>query len=208
MNEPFLISLRGFTAMVLRGRAIYLTAHYRINRDHNGFTTGSRQSPGDILLHTHRINAVLFLAACSLAAAEHPVLPNPRLTPGATDPAVTQATVQNTICRHGYTKTVRNVGEAEKKEVMARYGLPESQLAKVEIDHFISLEIGGSNDAANLWPEYYDPAKGQIGYLGARDKDVVETAFHRAICNGTMTLSQAQQRIREWPEEYRKLKSQ
>jgi hypothetical protein len=47
------------------------------------------------------------------------------------------------LCVH---KTVRNVTEAQKKEVMQRYGLPESDLAKVEIDHFISLEIGGSND--------------------------------------------------------------
>ena len=40
------------------------------------------------------------------------------------------------FCVH---KTVRNVTEAEKKEVMQRYGLPESDLAKVAIDHFITM---------------------------------------------------------------------
>jgi hypothetical protein len=138
--------------------------------------------------------------------AQHATMPDKKLTPGATDPAVTQATVKTTICVAGYTGTVRSVGEAEKKQVMERYGLPAADLAKVEIDHFISLEIGGSNDITNLWPQYYKAARGQKGYLGARQKDVVETALHRAVCSGKMTLAEAQEEIRIWPEVYRKLK--
>ena len=34
-------------------------------------------------------------------------LPDPGTTPGATDPAVTQANIRETICIKGYTKTVR-----------------------------------------------------------------------------------------------------
>src|SRR5579884_2059421 len=34
-------------------------------------------------------------------------LPDPRCTPGAISPAVTQATIGTTICREGYTETVR-----------------------------------------------------------------------------------------------------
>lgn len=34
-------------------------------------------------------------------------LPDPRLTPGAIDPAVTQQNIDQTICRRGYTKTAR-----------------------------------------------------------------------------------------------------
>jgi hypothetical protein len=139
--------------------------------------------------------------------AGHPMLPDPKLTPGATDPAVTQSTIKQTICKSGYTSTVRNVTEAEKRAVMVRYGLPLSELSKVEIDHFVSLEIGGSNDVTNLWPEYYDPAPGQSGYLGARQKDVVETELHREVCGGKINLSMAQLLIRTWPDYYRKLKS-
>ena len=35
------------------------------------------------------------------------VLPDPKCTPGATDPRVTQSNIQSTICVPGYTKTVR-----------------------------------------------------------------------------------------------------
>ena len=166
----------------------------------------------------HVITLVLgLMASCSQipvyaqhqarATAEHSMLPDHKLTPGVTSPAVTQKTIHDTICKPGYTATVRNVSEATKKQVMQRYRLPESELSKVEIDHFFSLEIGGANDVENLWPQYYDPAPGQKGYLGARDKDVVETSLHRSVCSGKMTLAEAQQAIRSWPDTYRSLKS-
>jgi hypothetical protein len=87
-----------------------------------------------------------------------------------------------------------------------RYGLPASDLHLVEIDHEISLEIGGSNDITNLRPQYYLAAKGQKGYLGAREKDVVETHLGHEVCAGTITLAQAQAAIREWPKVYLSLK--
>jgi len=147
-----------------------------------------------------------FVLASAFAAQNHPMLPDPKLTPGVADPAIAQGNIRETICKSGYTKTVRDVPESVKKEVMERYGLPLADLAKVEIDHFISLEIGGSNDPQNLWPEYYDSAPGQRGYLGARQKDVVETALHRAVCSGKMTLGEAQTAIRTWPAAYRAMK--
>ena len=132
--------------------------------------------------------------------------PDAKLTPGVADPHVTQQTIRATICKPGYTATVRNVSEATKREVMQRYGLPEADFSRVEIDHYLSLEIGGANDIENLWPQYYDPAPGQSDYLGARQKDVIETSLHRAVCSGRMTLREAQEAIRTWPEAYRKLR--
>jgi hypothetical protein len=151
--------------------------------------------------------AITILVLSLGAFAQHAMLPNSKLTPGATDPAVTQDTIKDTICKAGYTSTVRSVSESEKKEVMARYGLPLSDLSLVEIDHFISLEIGGSNDVTNLWPQYYDAAAGQSGYLGARQKDVVETTLKRAVCSGKINLSMAQLTIRAWADYYRGLKA-
>ncbi len=150
---------------------------------------------------------LLVAAAGILLAADHAMLPDPRLTPGKADPAVSQANIQATVCKDGYTKTVRNVSEAEKKQVMERYGLPESDLRLVEIDHFFSLEIGGANDVDNLWPQYYQAAPRQSGYLGAREKDVVETHLKRQVCSGKMSLAQAQYAIRKWPELYRQIKA-
>jgi hypothetical protein len=148
--------------------------------------------------------AGIFGAAC---VELHPMMPDAKLTPGATDPAVTQATIHTTICVDGYTKTVRSVTEAERQEVARRYGVPVADLkSRVEVDHFESLEIGGSNDLANLWPQYYRVAGDPPEYLGAREKDVVETSLHRAVCAGKMTLAEAQEAIRSWPSAYRKIK--
>ena len=58
-----------------------------------------------------------------------------------------------------------------------------------EVDHFIPLELGGSNDIKNLWPEPADPAP------GFHEKDVVENYLHSQVCNGTMTLGEAQKFI-------------
>jgi hypothetical protein len=53
-----------------------------------------------------------------------------------------------------------------------------------EYDHLVSLELGGAvNDPQNLWPE----PEGS-----PNPKDRVENALHRMVCNGEMTLAQAQ----------------
>jgi hypothetical protein len=112
--------------------------------------------------------------------------PDPACTPGALNPAVTQATIDTTICVSGYTKTIRpseSVTEAEKSASMAAYG-DRGSMGAYEYDHLVSLELGGAlNDARNLWPEPGD---------SPNPKDTVENALHRAVCDGQMPLGQAQ----------------
>ena len=128
------------------------------------------------------------------------VLPNPQLTPGETDPRVTQANIGRTICVSGYTTTVRppeSVTEAIKVRAMAAYGLHDS-LANYELDHLIPLEVGGApSDIRNLWPEPYERhgAGRAAPGTGSETKDRVENAANRAVCSGRMTLAVAQQRI-------------
>ena len=76
---------------------------------------------------------LITIAALALFAASkpHPMLPDAKLTPGVADPHVTQRTINTTICRDGYTATVRNVSAAEKRQVMQRYGLPTSEPQKL-----------------------------------------------------------------------------
>jgi len=50
----------------------------------------------------------------------------------------------------------------------------------------VSLELGGSNDIANLWPEAAVPKP------GFHEKDKVENYLHNQVCNGSITLKQAQ----------------
>jgi hypothetical protein len=115
-------------------------------------------------------------------------LPDPRCTPGSIDPAVTQANISSTICRSGYTKTVRPpASETDRFKfdvAYPAYGDPDSE--KTELDHLVSLELGGSNDAANLWPE--SPPT-------PNPKDKVEDALHAAVCDGRVSLAAAQQAI-------------
>jgi hypothetical protein len=117
------------------------------------------------------------------------VLPDRACSPGAADPRVTQANIQSTICVSGYTTTVRNVPTSEKNAVYREYGITHRAPYSYEVDHIVSLELGGSNDIANLYPESY------AGPNGARVKDTLENRLHAAVCHGQITLAQAQTAI-------------
>jgi hypothetical protein len=119
--------------------------------------------------------------------------PDPRCTPGALNPAVTQATIGRTICSPGWTSAVRppeTVTEQEKAASMAAYG-DSGPMSDYEYDHFVPLELGGAtNDPRNLWPE---PG------AAPNPKDGVEEQLNREVCDGQMTLVQAQRAIlRDW----------
>ncbi len=73
------------------------------------------------------------------------ILPDSACTPGAV-----LTTRQPLFAKVGYTKTVRDVSEATKKKVFAEYGIPYREHSNYEVDHLISLEIGGGNDISNL----------------------------------------------------------
>jgi hypothetical protein len=123
-------------------------------------------------------------------------LPDPKCTPGATSPAVTQANLKSTICRTGgYTKSIRpsvDITSREKRLNATSYGYNGS-LGNAEYDHLISLELGGDpNDERNLWVEPADPGhKSGIN----NKKDPVESKLHTAVCAGQVTLTAAQHAI-------------
>ena len=121
-------------------------------------------------------------------------LPDVRCTPGVKNPAVTQATLFTTICLSGYTDTIRpptNITGPEKIANAAAYSYTDS-LSLAEYDHFISLQLGGDpNDARNLWVQPHDP--NYVSYYNA--KDTVESRLKTAICDGSITLDQAQKAI-------------
>ncbi|AZQ72983.1 hypothetical protein EKH77_18785 [Streptomyces luteoverticillatus] len=133
-------------------------------------------------------------------AAKEP-LPDPKCTPGATNPKVTQATLKTTICRSGYTADIRpgtNITSREKTANAASYGYKGS-LKDAEYDHLISLQLGGDpNDPRNLWVQ--PPSPGHKTGAGPNNpKDVVESKLKAAICSGKTELAKAQQAIvKDW----------
>lgn len=72
-------------------------------------------------------------------------LPNPQLTPGALNPAVTQQTLEETICRPGgYTRSIRppeSYTYKIKVESIRQYGFTDRRLSDYELDHLISLAL-------------------------------------------------------------------
>lgn len=135
-------------------------------------------------------------------------LPDADCSPGAVFPG---ATIKQ-ICVPGYTKTVRNVSASLKKKVYQEYGLAYPQaIGSYETDHIIPLELGGSNEISNLFPEAAAPKP------GFKEKDLVENYLNQQVCGGGVALAAAQERIaKDWtsvynsltPDEIQKLKQQ
>jgi hypothetical protein len=116
------------------------------------------------------------------SALQFPVVPNPTKTPGA----ALEVTAAD-ICVPGYSKRVRNVPVAVKREAYASYGILSHEPGEYEVDHLISLELGGSNSLKNLWPESY-----RTHPWNAHVKDALENELHRRVCAGTVDLAKAQ----------------
>jgi len=114
---------------------------------------------------------------------------DPVRTPGVLNPDVTQATIGATVCVAGWTRTIRPSTEytnALKRRQMRAYRETGAASAYQE-DHLISLELGGHpSDPRNLWPEPY-PRAAQV--------DMIENDLNRQVCDGALTLAEAQ--IRE-----------
>lgn len=134
---------------------------------------------------------LIAFAVGSAGAADFPLRPNGALTPGEASPALTQ----DKICSKNFrTGSVRNVPAGLKRQVYRAYGLSQRQCKAAcargcEIDHLQSLELGGANTAANLWPQLY------CGEWSAVRKDQLENKLHELVCKGEMTLQDAAQCI-------------
>ena len=131
--------------------------------------------------------------------------PDPARTPGAINPAVTQERIGTTICVRGWTRTVRppeSYTYALKRRQMRAWGYVDRRLSHYEEDHLIPLDLGGSpDDPRNLWPE---PRQSADGWTADR-KDKLEDVLHQMVCNGRLSLVEAQRAIaRDWTAAYRR----
>ena len=152
----------------------------------------------DVLLLAAAIALLVYAAVgCGRRAPERSaVLASPSLTPGVLNAAVTQATVGVTICKPGWTRTIRpptDYTTALKLRQMAAYGESGPPTAYQE-DHLISLELGGHpTDPRNLWPEPYPRAA---------SVDRVENDLNARVCSGGLTLAEAQRKETELKHDY------
>lgn len=131
---------------------------------------------------------LLVLASLWVADSHAGELPDAQFTPG-----VARTVSVQELCTTS-TKLVRHTSAATKAEVYKEYGIEPKHApecsgpghACYEVDHLISLEIGGADVKGNLWPQLYD------GPDNAHDKDLLENHLHKLICSNVMTLEAAQ----------------
>ena len=115
-------------------------------------------------------------------------LPDPACTPGA----VFADAAPSEICVPGYTKAVRSVSTKLKKQIYAAYNIAyPPPTGSYELDHLVPLALGGSNDAANLFPEAAAPAP------GFKEKDVVEVYLYEQMWRRRLLPRQCPEQERE-----------
>ena len=145
-------------------------------------------TPADLLIALVLIAAVVLLFTHGHAKRTNAILADPTRTPGVINPNVTQANIRSTICRRGWTATIRPpvaYTNALKVKQMRQYGETGSP-SDYQEDHLISLELGGNpTDPRNLWPEPYPRAA---------EVDRIENELNHQVCTGALTLAEAQRR--------------
>jgi hypothetical protein len=136
--------------------------------------------------------ALVGAVAISVAADSQTGLPNSFLTPGDA-----KKVTKEQICAPDYMAKLKATKESTKEEAFERYGLRATNAPGDVLDHLVPVELGGSDDLENLWPQ---PAKGE---WNAAQKDALEQKLHAMVCNGSITLKQAQTAIKKnWVAAY------
>ena len=136
------------------------------------------------------------LLLCSMSTANatsrDPGLPNPQITPGAINPAVTQANIHLTICASGYTKTIRPpssyTNHIKYSQLDSGYNYRgDTNASDYEEDHLVPLEVGGNpSSIKNLFPQPW------LVTWNAGKKDRLENKMHSLVCSGAISLAAAQ----------------
>jgi hypothetical protein len=125
---------------------------------------------------------------CAYRGKEPDVLPDPACTPGAYDPHITAAILCDpSYSTRAYRPPVYQTTRFKYEQAYPAYGLANVPGVPSELDHLISLDLGGANAASNLWPE--------LGPV-PNPKDTVEARLHRWVCEGIVS-GQAEARLGE-----------
>jgi 5-methylcytosine-specific restriction endonuclease McrA len=141
---------------------------------------------------------VSFPQQCKARTSNGFVLPDPNCTPGAVNPSLTIDVLRNpqfrTSCVRSHATT-----EQEKNKTYTYYGIQHpSQNSGVtqicELDHLISLELGGADTLENIWPQC-GPPNTVLVHRYFKEKDTVENYLAKQVRDGMMSLDKVQHGI-------------
>jgi hypothetical protein len=133
------------------------------------------------------IGAAAMAATMTVAADNGQAgLPSSFLTPGDA-----RKVSKEQICAPDYLASIKPTRDSVKEEAFSRYGIRDGKSSTEVLDHLIPIELGGTDSVENLWPE---PAKGD---WNATQKDALEHKLLALVCDGTLTVKQAQGAIKK-----------
>lgn len=138
-------------------------------------------------------------AAPTASAGPRIGLPRPDLTPGSINPNVTPATMAETICKAGWTATVRPPSaytSGLKVAQIVLYGYEDRDPTHYQEDHLVPLQLGGApRDPRNLWPLPLTIRFPDGTTMNGLEKDDLGDLMKRQVCSGTLPLDEAQRAI-------------
>lgn len=135
---------------------------------------------------------------CGVRASRGSLLPDPACTPGAVNPTVTAAVLRDPRFLTGCVRDGAS-SKAAKAKTYAWYGIapPARNVGAdqtCELDHLISLELGGADTLDNLWPQC-GPGGAPLAQRRFKQKDAVENYLAREVRAGRLNLQEAQRGI-------------
>jgi hypothetical protein len=125
-------------------------------------------------------------------------LPDSNCTPGAVNPTLTVDVLRDpdfrTCCVRSHTTT-----EQQKAGTYKWYSIPHPSnntgpTQTCELDHLISLELGGADTLDNIWPQCGPPGV-SLPDRYFKQKDMVENFLAKQVKAGKIDLADAQKRI-------------
>jgi hypothetical protein len=120
--------------------------------------------------------------------------PNKNITPG--NILTMDATF---LCIPGTPEKLHkdSIPESVVKQVFANYHITYPTTKAYQIDKYIPYSLGGSDNIKNLWPQGETPAPGY------KEKDIAEKYLYDLMCNKTINITTAQERIKtDWVKVY------
>ena len=135
---------------------------------------------------------------CHTRAINGYPVPDPSCTPGSINPTVTIAVLRDPAFRTACIRQQVTTAH-EKAQTYSWYSIrhPANNTGgsqTCELDHLVSLELGGADTLDNIWPQCGPPGVG-LDERYFKQKDAVENYLAWRVRHGEMDLAQAQKGI-------------